>query len=343
MKEVEKEPLKSKKDTLYIPAMAMPSFRVSLAIQNKVERKILLHTWGGLGDQICTEPTLRYALKKFTDCEVSLAAERPELFTHLKFRNVFDLREVQPNWDKYLTLNTITPPDNSNLVWQFFSHLLTHCVDFTSMCALRQQLPNAEKEIMLAPYTAHFEKLTSLGLSVHRMKKFVVVHAGKHWQSKTFPKPFWDSVLHEIKLGNKTPILIGADTDDNRSTVAVETEGCLDLRNQLSVMETVALLHWAKVLLTNDSAPLHMAASGRAWIGFVATCKHPDFIMHWRKGAWAWRMQNFGKDGIWNHVDYNPNAKDTIEVENVGEDRLASWLPHPVEFAAWACLKTESD
>lgn len=322
--------------------MVMPSFRVALAIQNKTERKVLLHTWGGLGDQVCTEPTLRYALNKFTDCEVSLAAERPELFQHLKFKSVFDLREVQPIWENYFVLNTITPPDDSNLVWQFFSHLLTHCVDFTSMCALRQQLPNADKEIILIPRTVHYEQLTALNINPETLKKFVVVHAGKHWQSKTFPKAFWNSVLHEIKLSNKIPILIGADTDDNRSTVAVETEGCLDLRNKLSVMETVALLHWAKVLLTNDSAPLHMAASGGgAWIGFVATCKHPDFIMHWRKGTWAWRMQNFGRDGIWNHVDYNPNAKETIEVENVGEERLASWLPNPVDFALWAVQKTE--
>ena len=126
----------------------------------------------------------------------------------------------------------------------------------------------------------------------------VVVHAGKHWPSKTFPKDWWDAVLAELKSRGFIPILIGADADDNRSTVDVDPTGCLDLRNKTSLTESIWLTQQTKVLLTNDSSPLHMAVTGDAWIGFVATCKHPDYIKHWRNGQWSWRMENLGSWGV---------------------------------------------
>jgi ADP-heptose:LPS heptosyltransferase len=320
------------KDRIVIPATMLPSFRTGIAVQNKVEKNLLFVTWGGLGDQICAEPTLRYALKTFKGCKISLASEHPELFKHLEFDEVFDLKKVQPNYDNYLRFDTIVPPNDTNLTWQFFSHMVTNCVDFPSLCAYRCQLPVSEKEIKLFPETPKSKQFIP--------ERSVFIHAGRHWQSKTFPKSFWDAVLKEIKDNGAYPILIGADTDDNRGTVDVETDGCIDLRNKLSIDESIYYLQNAKVLLTNDSSPLHMAASGDAWIGFIATCKHPDYISHWRNGQWAYKMVNHGKGGIWDILDYCPNKENKVEVENVGE-HLIEWLPDPKEYAKWALSKLE--
>lgn len=325
-----------------IPMAHLPIFRSQLAIQDGIERRLLFKTWGGIGDQICAEPTLRYALKMFKDCEFYLASEIPELFSHLKFKRVFDLREEIPNYNRYFLFDTITPPDDSNLVWQFFSHMLTNCVDFPSLCALRLQLPIEFKEIEM-----YGVKPASLELS--DIRNSVVVHAGKHWQSKTFPKEFWDRVLAGLKVRGIQPILIGANADDNRGTVDVNAEGCLDLRNKLSIMESIWLLQHAKVLLTNDSSPLHMAATGKAWIGYIATCKHPDMITHWRRPSpgeapvWQWREVNFGKGGIWDIIDYCPNKAQKVEAEFVPPDILASWLPNPIDMAQWAAEKVNNE
>ncbi len=315
-----------------IPMNHLPLFKTELAIQRGVERKLLFRTWGGIGDQICTEPTLRHAMRTFKDCDFYLASELPEMFQHLNFKRVFDLREETPNYQNYFLFDTITSPDETNLVWQFFSHMLTNCVDFPSLCALRLMLPTAEKEIKLTGRVPE-------GVNLENVVNGILVHPGKHWQSKTFPKSFWDRVLATIKANGITPVIIGANADDNRGTVDVSTEGCVDLRNKLSIMESIWSCQNAAVLLTNDSAPLHMAASGNAWIGFIATCKHPDMITHWRKGQWQWREQNFGKGGIWNVLDYCPNKKQQVEAEFVPPELLASWLPDPIEFAEWAVAK----
>ena len=319
-----------------IPVNHHPLFRTEIAIQRGVEKNLLFRTWGGAGDQVCAEPTLRYAMNKFPSCKISLAIERPEFFTHLKFDRVYDLNKEKPDYDKYLLFDTITPPDDSNMVWLFFSHLLTNCVDFPSMCALRMQLPVADREIHLPgeiPLAITQDLPPAMSLAINRG---VYVHAGRHWQSKTFPKSFWDRVLAGLLSNGITPVLIGGSLDDNRGTVDVNTEGCLDLRGRLTFSESIGLLKQASVLLTNDSAPMHMAASGDAYIGFIATCKHPDMLHHWRKGQWAWREKNFGKGGIWEHIDFCPNQGKTIEVENVDPDLLASWLPNPYEMSNWA-------
>lgn len=327
-------------DRLQIPAMMMPGFRSNLAIQDGVQHKLLFKTWGGLGDQICAEPTIRYALNLFKDCEISLASEIPELFTHLNFRRVYHLKKERPDFEKYLCFDTITPPNDTNMVWQFMSHMLTNAVDFSSICALRLQLPVAEKDIRLKPV------LTDVYAGWESGPNDVYVHAGRHWPSKTFPKWWWDAVLSELIQRDLRPILIGADTDDNRGTVDVSTSGCVDLRNKLKIGESIYLLQNAKVLLTNDSSPLHMAVSGNAWIGFIASCKMPDYIMHWRKNTlgvnqWAWRMENLGLGGMWDLVSHCPNSANEITVDQVDQQVLESWLPKPEVYAQWALSKVE--
>lgn len=317
-----------------IPMSHLPIFRTQLAIQNGVEKRLLFKTWGGIGDQICAEPTLRYALKMFKDCEIFLASEAPELFSHLNFKRVFDLKEEIPNYQRYFVFDTITPPDESNMVWQFFSHMLTNCVDFPSLCSLRLQLPVSEKEIQL-----NGKRPSNLDLS--EVIDGVIVHPGRHWQSKTFPKEFWDRVLYGLRCRGIVPVIIGANADDNRGTVDVDTTGCVDLRNKLSLVESVWCLQRCQVLLTNDSSPLHMAASGDAWIGYVATCKHPDMITHWRNGQWQYREHNFGKGGIWDVIDFCPNKAQKVEAEFVPPELLLSWLPDPAEMADWAAHKVE--
>lgn len=327
------QPSMNEKSVVVIPGIMIPSFRTSMAIERGVEKKILLKTWGGLGDQICAEPTLRFALKTFKACDVTLASEHPYLFSHLKFARVYDLNKSQPTSEHYFSFDTIVSPDH--LTWEFMSHMITNCVDFPSLCAFRCQLPISDREVEIPTPNPERKILRELLFR----NDLIVVHAGRHWQSKTFPKDWWDKVLRRIIDQGKSPVLIGANTDDNRGTVDVETSGCYDLRNKLSIMESIAFLQRSKVLLTNDSSPLHMAATGAAWIGFIATCKHPDYITHWRKGGWSWRMKNHGLGGIWEVLDYCPNRPSKVEVENVGDDLLRSWLPDPVSFADWGIEK----
>jgi hypothetical protein len=85
------------------------------------------------------------------------------------------------------------------------------------------------------------------------------------------------------------------------------------------------------------------SATRKNWIGFIATCKHPDLITHWRNGQFAWREVNFGQGGMWDIVDDLPNKKEDVLVDKVDQKMLESWLPDPIVFANWAIQKAKSN
>ena len=308
-------------DRMTIPAYMVPSYKTGVANRDGVENNILFRVSGGIGDQICAEPTLRYALDTLKGCRISLEAEHPELFEHLWFHSVVE----KPDYSQFLVLDTMAQP--TQFFSEYVSHLLTHCVDYPTICSLRSQLPIRYKAVQTS-----FRRFGDTAVDV-------VIHPGKHWPSKTFPKDWWDQVISQLVAAGITPVIIGANTDTNRVTVDVDTTGCVDLRNKTSILETIGLLRKTKVLLTNDSAPLHMAVSGEAWIGFISTAKHPDLVTHWRKDGWGWRMENHGLGGMWDLMDCCPNKMIGTTVEHVAEKTLRSWLPNPREYAAWAVSK----
>jgi len=317
------------KKRVIIPGVEIPSFRVQEAFDRGVANNYLINTWGGLGDQICAEPAIRYALKVFKNQEISLASRCPSLFAHLKFKDVFDTRVAQPDWDKYLTFQTILPP--SSLLWEFCTHMISHCVDFPSICMWRSTLPNADKEIILPNFETenkYVKQVIALG------DKAVVIHAGKHWQSKTFPKAWWDKVILSFIDEGFIPVLIGHNVDKNVGYVDVDPTGCIDTRDKLDIKDFIALLKNCKFLFSNDSSPIHAASAGNAYIGVVASCKHPDYILHWRHGQFSWNAKNYGKDGVWNHINFAPAQEEEVKVEELPSGLMEALLPCPKEVAA---------
>ena len=319
-----------KNDTVQLPAREIPTFRTFDAIRRGKEKNFLLKTWGGLGDQICAEPTLRFALDTFKGCEISLASEVPELFGHLRFKRVYDLKTEKPDENDYFVFDTISTPDR--LTWEFFSHCVTNCVDFPALCAFRSQLPVSYRHVQLQPHLP--------SVSVQNMlldDRTVILHPGKHWPTKTFPAEWWNRVIDSLWKQDCMPVIIGGSTEQNPGTVTgIETDHAVDLRCRLTVSDSIWLLQNAKALITNDSSPLHMAAShdprydsGKAMIHYVATCKHPDFISHFRFGEWAWRMKNHGLGGIWETLNHCPNQEETVQVDQCTAEQLESWLPVP--------------
>lgn len=315
-----------------LPARMVPSFNVKEAFDRGVERKFLINTWGGLGDQVCAEPAIRFALKAFSKCEISLSTRQPDLFMHLNFKEVFDTRKVQPVSDNYMVFQSIVTPDH--LLWEFVSHMISHCVDFPSICMFRCQLPNADKEIQLPDYPV---ENPLVGRALELGKRAIIIHAGKHWPSKTFPKEYWDEQVRAFQKEGFQTVLIGKEGFEvgsgNVGFVDVNPEGSLDLRNQLSMRDLVCLLKNSHFIFSNDSAPIHIAAAGDAFIGFVASCKHPDYITHWRKGQFGYKTKNFGHDGAWNHFDHSPVQDQEVKAEELPIGLMEKILPDPAEVA----------
>lgn len=307
-------------------AEVIPTCRVTNAIARGVEKNILFCVGGGIGDQICAEPTLRFAFENFRDCSINLFAYNRELFNHLPFHKSFDTLTFEQSKNYFLVP---TYPLENAFSDQFFTSNSTNAVDFISLHSIRMQLPCKFREIWIQPKST-WDMETDI-------KAPVFVHAGKSWPSKTFPKLWWDCLLEWILHTGMTPVLIGKID----CTVDVNTKGCLDLRDKLSLMDSIRVLQSADVMVTNDSSPLHMAATrnplyptvtGHAWINFIATAKHPDLVTHYRHGKWGYRMVNHSRGGLWQQ-NLCMNRSETLNIKEIDEATLVSWLPDPQQLA----------
>lgn len=337
------------KPTVRVDASCLPTAWLTEAVKRGVEKNILFAVGGAIGDEICAEPTLRYAAETFpADTRISVLARNLGLFRHLKAVKrkypvkLIDLEAAdREKFDPgdYFILKTYA--FDTELSQHFFTPNSVHSVDYPALLALRRQLPAWAKEIQLAPPPEVSARIKTI---LAHQRRAVVVHPGASWRSRTFPAAWWNAVLKGLRRRECTPILIGQKVDDGRGVVPVDPTGTFDLTGALTLMDCVALCQHCPVLLTNDSAPLHMAASwnpegsltsnaGWAWIGYFSTVKDGDYLSHWRHGEPDWRMQNLALGGVHTVENLAPNRTSTLDLKDYDP---APWLPEPDTVAEWA-------
>lgn len=321
-----REDLKNDPELLVqVPAKQVPPYRYAIA-QERGIKQMILTTWGGCGDQVCGEPTARYAFKLFEGYEISLLTSYPDLFTHLPFKKIYHKSEA-PNLNDQEWLVKHTNPSNHFMARDFINHHFTQVVDFSSLCAFQRQLPIEDRAIKL-PKSDFGE----------RFKLPILIHPGRHWESKTFPKMWWDAVIG--KLAKLYPFrigIIGKDVDAETGTVDVEVpEGVFDFRNKMSILDLSSALQAAQVVVTNDSAPLHIAAAGFAKIIFISSCKESDHLKHWRRSKqsgkveWAWNMKNMELTGLWEMQSSIPIRDTEFRIDLMSPEMMEKILPDPM-------------
>lgn len=297
-----------------INANEVPFIRIAKAISEGAQKSLLLVVGGGLGDRACAEPTVRFAIENFKDCEISLCCDTPEIFEHLQVKAIFN--KVHNVFDhQYLPLYTYA----QGLANQFISANLVNGVDFASISALRRQLCNYDRMIKLCPKPNHY-------LSNLVGEKYCLVHVGKGWPSKTFPAQWWDQVTGRLLDSGVMPVLVGKDC------IKVDTSYCHDLTEQTSLNDFMWLCINSKYVITNDSSPLHFAAAGQGRIAFVATCKDAAHLYHVTRAT----MRSFFRDRMW---DYYPSCPNEAGLTSIAElppgKRIEDFLPEPSKMVEW--------
>ena len=93
-----------------------------------------------------------------------------------------------------------------------------------------------------------------------RRDPVVVLHPGPTWPVREWPWQRWCE-LAALVSANMSAIMIkiGTDIDDMQAVRSACIPGIIDWTNQLSVIETVALLEQASAFVGIDSGPLHVA------------------------------------------------------------------------------------
>lgn len=251
----------------------------------KYKRNIVISIGGGLGDQVCGEPVARYIIEKLYPGEnICILANWPRLFEHLDVpvyphNHTFIYDDDNGPYHVRETLPSVEKP-----LWRHLTNPLSHTVEFGSISACGRMIPDVDKKIKLNTTLKGFDEVINITGMVN-IENLVLVHPGKGWPSKTFPIKWWQDIIDGlVNVGHQVGI-IGKRVNEDQGHVSVECpEGVVDFRDLLSLDGLISLISGAKVLISNDSAPIHIAGAFDNWIVLIPSCKHPDHVLPYRNG-----------------------------------------------------------
>jgi len=155
------------------------------------------------------------------------------------------------------------------------------------------------------------------------LKNAVVVHPGKGWKTKTFPIDWWQGVIDGFLKNGELVIIIGKDMGENQGTVEIDASGCIDARNLLNIGALLALIAKCKVVVTNDSSPVHIAAAFDTNTILIPSCKHPDFVLPYRSNGDKYLNVNVFYDRLFVELyEADPSQVYDIEVDDYYSDEF---------------------
>ena len=302
----------------------------------RFKRHIHVLATGGLGDQVNAEPAIRFMRQRvYPDDSITVSTHHPALFTHLRAQaiNIYEHGSFVPEPDTpYYTINSLPPP--TSIHWSILSNLLCHTVDYCSTALLRRILPVESKSVHLSVHVDAESKLKALVPDVH-LNELVLIHAGRHWETKTFPLQWWQNVVNGLDREGLKVCLIGKNDDepeDKRGYVPVvcPPHG-LDLRDKLSLEQLIALVSIAPVLVSNDSSPIHIAGAFDNWIVLIPSCKHPEHVLPHRHGSTRYKAMALYKRLTLDEISSQPTDVHGVSADFDVED-WSQYLPEPQEI-----------
>lgn len=282
------------------------------------KRHILIDVQGGLGDQICAQPAIRFLKKHlYPNDDVNVITHYPILFENMDLP-IYKHGDFQRQQDTPYYHALSLPGPNTGM-WSIVSNLLSHTVDFCSMALLKRTLPLKDKSFELEVKLEAINEILEI-TGIIELSQLVLVHAGRHWGSKTFPIEWWQDVIDGLHKDGHKVCLIGYD-EKTRGVLDLQVrEGMIDARNLLSLDGLISLLSSAKVLISNDSAPVHLAGAFDNYIILIPTCKHPDHILPYRNGSINYRTYALYKKIMAYEYDSRPTTVHQVLGDKVAGD-----------------------
>jgi hypothetical protein len=297
------------------------------ALSKGVHNNVLLKINGGLGDVVCAEPAIRFAIDQFKGITWTIQTPHPEFFTHLNIKIITKTIDKSEE-EKYLVLEGVQAPEE--LIWQFLPHMNVQCVDYWGMALFGWQLFDPYKTITIPTFEIQNAEAQYVS---DNAKDFVIIHAGKHFPSKTFPAEYWDATIKQFKDAGFKVCLVGKTVNKHCGFVETTEHVDVDLRDKLSLKDFSQLLVNCKYLYSNDSAAIHIAAAGDAFIGFIASTKHEAYITHYRNNQFGYKTKNFARGYVGSYININFNNSKLIELGNIPSVIIKKLLPDPLDVA----------
>jgi hypothetical protein len=173
----------------------------------------------------------------------------------------------------------------------------------------------------------------------------VLLHPGRGAAPDTFPPDVWHAYADALVDKGYQVAVVGTSAkqvpasktpaDKVPAIVPFDRSRCIDLVDQLSLAELLALVSRARVLVSNDSGLVQAAGAFDNWIGAIATLRHPDHVLPWRKGAQSWRAKALARKPLYLDYVHKPSGCRQRPLDECDDARLRACLPEPASVVAF--------
>ena len=250
--------------------------------------KVLFITLSNIGDAVLTTPAISAILENFKEAEITLMASPrvADLFkANPHIAQVIVYKKDAPLGKKMALIKTLRAKEFDLLVdfkdtmlpfllyarrktpvLKKVPHYITHMKD-RHLWKLQQALP----EITNTDYKPNIWIPDETSLEVDKMFKakgirdtdrIVVVAPGARSHTKQWTKEGFVSVCKRLAARPQAKVVLVGDQQDSRISSQITEQvrsGLIDLCGKTSLKELAAVLNKSRLLITNDSAPMHIA------------------------------------------------------------------------------------
>ena len=287
---------------------------------------LFLNISGGLGDQVCAEPVVRYIRERvYPDARIFAISTYPELFSHIPGITVSD---KPPDIKVDAVYRMDFHPDRTKSHHQNMIYNLSHPVDYISLQTLKRILPVKDKQIRLPDPAEPYPDNHGL----------VLVHPGTGWESKTFPVEWWQAVIDGLtETGFRVGVIgrnlqkAGITPEAEHSFLPVQIPyGAIDFRDQLSTADLMGLIKVSPLLISNESAPIHIAGAFDNYIILIPTNKHPEHVLPYRNGSVWYKAAALYKHAAFEDYQFRPSNAEAESIARLKKP-ITHYLPDPQE------------
>lgn len=248
---------------------------------------VLLDVIGAIGDSLCSEPSVRYIKKNMSEThDLRILTNHPQIFKHLELPMALTLPELGIWDDNYIHIFNrhemmIDGKIELHPIIQWAPPLLTHPIDFISMLMCRRTLLDEDKRIQIE-FVDTTDRLNNYLRT--DIEDLILIHdrsAAKDSTIRNLPNDYKNELVSRLNKEGHSVLVFGGDDQ-------------FDLFEPMHTPKYYKYILWddictlvskAKLLITNDSAPVHMVSMFNTPVILLPTIRHPDRLLHVRFGS----------------------------------------------------------
>lgn len=124
---------------------------------------------------------------------------------------------------------------------------------------IKTDKPNQRYEIELYPDNTNKKNIDSF-LSEKKKKKIITIAPGSKWFTKKWPEEYFQILIENLSKYDDFLIFISGGEEEKEINLKLNTK-IIDLRGKISLLDLAELCRISDLVLSNDSAPLHIASA----------------------------------------------------------------------------------